>query len=268
MTAAYLPKEGTPMLIRTLLPLLVLAVGVFPRAAHAQHAELHTFHCLHGCPAGASAINDVVVREIYTLSSNDLTKLADWVAYRITPETIGRSQARAWQPDPWLAADETLEAADYEEASERLGTDRGHQAPLAAFSGTPFWPDTNILSNITPQMAALNQAAWQRLEAREIQLAQRERIALYVTTGPLFERVMPPLPSADERHRVPSGYWKVIATADGRASAFIFDQATPRTTRHCDQRVLIAEVELRARLRLFPRLEVPAFRPLDAELGC
>lgn len=58
--------------------------------------EAFTFHCLHGCPTGASAINDVIVREIYTLSSNDFTKQADWVAYRVTPDTIGSSGARAW----------------------------------------------------------------------------------------------------------------------------------------------------------------------------
>lgn len=64
--------------------------------------ELHTFHCLHGCPVGAPAIDDIVVREIYTLASNDLTKVADWVAYRVTPATIGRSGERDWQPDSTL----------------------------------------------------------------------------------------------------------------------------------------------------------------------
>jgi endonuclease G len=42
--------------------------------------------------------------------------------------------------------------------------DRGHQAPLAAFSGALFWPESNILSNITPQSSALNEASWQQLK--------------------------------------------------------------------------------------------------------
>lgn len=74
----------------------------------AKEGELHTFRCLQGCPVGAPGTNDTVVREIYTLSSNDLTKMADWVAYRITPKTIGTSEGRDWQTDPALAADETL----------------------------------------------------------------------------------------------------------------------------------------------------------------
>jgi endonuclease G, mitochondrial len=233
----------------------------------ADDARLHTFHCLEACPVGAPENADLVVREIYTLSADPLTKLAVWVAYRITPETIGKSQSRGWSEDPWLAPEETLEEDDYDGANEALGVDRGHQAPLAAFSGTPFWPDTNRLSNITPQASALNQASWQRLEARETRLAQKEKTAVHVLTGPLFERMMPPMPGADERHRVPSGYWKVVTTSDGRMTAFVFDQDTPRTADHCDMRRSLDEVELRARLRLFPMRAAP-FTTLDRELGC
>ena len=233
----------------------------------ADDAKLHTFHCLSACPVGAPENAHVIVREIYTLSADPLTKLAVWVAYRITPDSIGKSQSREWTADPWLAPDETLEETDYEGANESIGVDRGHQAPLAAFSGTPFWPDTNRLSNITPQASALNQASWQRLEARETALARSDNTALYVLTGPLFERLMPPLPKADERHRVPSKYWKVIATADGRMTAFIFDQATPRPANYCEMRRSLDEVELRARLRLFPR-PPSAASSLDIKLGC
>ena len=197
----------------------------------------------------------------------EIGAIAVSVFFRITPETIGKSQSRGWSEDPWLAPDETLEEQDYDGANEALGVDRGHQAPLAAFSGTPFWPDTNRLSNITPQSSALNQASWQRLEARETRFAQKEKVAVHVLTGPLFERLMRPMPGADERHRVPSGYWKVVATLDGRMTAFIFDQDTPRAANYCGMRRSLDEVELRARLRLFPMRTAP-FTPLDQEPGC
>jgi endonuclease G len=249
---------------------IVAAVaGLFgAQPALADVAEVHTFHCLHGCPIGAAATNDLVVREIYTLSSNDLTKLADWVAYRITPETIGPSGARAWSADPWLDPDETLEPADYEGAPAALRIDRGHQAPLAAFSGTPFAGDTNILSNITPQSAALNQASWQRLEARETDWVRQQRKPLFVLTGPLYEGRPIVMPGADETHRLPTGYWKVIATDAGEVSAFIFEQDTPRNVNFCTKRVPLSEVELRAILRLFPRLRERRFTSLDVALGC
>lgn len=252
--------------MRKLLCLGMLASG-WAATALANDAELHTFHCLLGCPVGAPSTNDTVVREIYTLSSNDLTKMADWVAYRITKETIGASGGRDWETDPWLGADETLTPNSYDGASDNLHIDRGHQAPLASFSGTPFADQTNILSNITPQSSALNQGPWVKLESQERALAQRLSAPVYVYTGPLFERMMKPLPDGGDWQRVPSGYWKVIALADGRVSAFIFDQATPRSSNYCNGRLPLLQVELRSRLRLMPRATAP-FASLDAELGC
>ncbi len=228
--------------------------------------ELHTFHCLASCPVGAPATNDTIVREIYTLSHNDITRLADWVAYRVTAQTIGSGGSRVWQPDPWLAPDERLTEDSYTGAPRSLRIDRGHQAPLASFSGTPQLADTNILSNITPQASALNQGPWVRLENREREVARTTTV--YVLTGPLFERLMRPLPAETGTHRVPSGYWKVVATADGRMTGFIFDQNASRRLNHCDARAPLAEIELRARLILFPRPDTRPSQPLDQALGC
>ena len=43
-------------------------------------SERHADRRPYGCPAGAPPTNDVVVRGIYVLSSDDTTKFADWVA--------------------------------------------------------------------------------------------------------------------------------------------------------------------------------------------
>ena len=91
--------------------------------------ELPSDHCLHGCPSGSPATNMVIIREIYILSNNGTTKFADWVAYKVTAETIGPSQRRKWKADPLLAENETLEPADYKDAHKVLKTDRGHQVP-------------------------------------------------------------------------------------------------------------------------------------------
>lgn len=247
--------------------LIAILAAAVPALASANDAELHTFHCLHGCPVGAPATNDVIVREIYTLSSNDLTKMADWVAYRVTKEAIGQSGDRDWRPDPWLNTGETLAPSSYEGASDILHVDRGHQAPLASFSGTLSAADTNVISNITPQSSALNQGPWVRLEDRERELAVRLAVPVYVLTGPLFERMMRPLPNGGDYQRVPSGYWKVVALADGRATAFVFDQAAARDADLCTARVSVRHVELRSRLKLFPD-GIASRAPLDAELGC
>ena len=258
--------QRSPMRWKTSVLAAAMAAAV-PAVATANDAELHTFHCLSGCPVGAPATNDVIVREIYTLSSNDLTKMADWVAYRVTKDAIGASGDREWRADPWLGTSETFGPGAYDSASDTLHIDRGHQAPLASFSGTPWAADSNILSNITPQSSALNQGAWVKLENRERELATRLAMPVYVLTGPLYERMMRPLPAGGDYQRVPSGYWKVVSLADGRSTAFVFDQADARNRDMCAARVSIRHVELRARLRLFPDATLTA-TPLDAELGC
>ena len=94
--------------------------------------------------------NDLIIRDIYILSSNDDTKFADWVAYKITADTISSTKRRTWRADPYLDDNERLEPDDYKDAHATIHTDRGHQAPLASFTGTEHWSDTNYLSNITP----------------------------------------------------------------------------------------------------------------------
>ena len=216
-------------------------------------------HCLMSCPGGAPAANDVITREIYTLSNNGTTKFADWVAYRTTTDTIGPTKPRNWRADPLLPADRTLEPEDYTGANAALGTDRGHQGPLASFTSTEHWRDTNILSNITPQQAALNQGPWERLESAERELAKQEGVqAVFSVTGPLYERMMQALPKADEPHRLPSGYWKIVAVEREEGidvAAFIMDQSTPRNDDFCEHRVTVDEVEKRSSLNFFSALE-------------
>jgi len=258
---------------------LALAFCCLPVTGYAQ--DVHIVHCLNGgCPTGASATNDLVVREIYALSNNRSTKFADWVAYRVTRETIGTSASltREWKNDDLLDQDHTLEGEkadkdkgedDYEGANKQIKTDRGHQAPLAAFAGTHFWRVTNILSNITPQKSSLNRGSWQELETavRDSAYPLKE---LYVVTGPLFDQDenQMTLPMADEDHSVPTGYFKVIAHKKSkRYLAFIFDQDAKKSMDYCEGISSLAEVETQSGLKVFPRVENWS-GDLRSDLGC
>jgi endonuclease G len=200
--------------------------------------------------------NDIIVREIYTLSSNDLTKFADWVAYKITPDTIGSGCTRRWKSDPNLDPSETLEPEDYKYAHDTLHTDRGHQVPLASFCNVNSWRETNYLSNITPQKSNLNQRSWQYLEAKVRDLVKTGAQA-YVLTGPLYEKIMPSLPGADEVHMIPSGYWKLVMIDENRnlsLASFIFEQNKPANEHFCQSKASYAELTMRTKLSLLPDL--------------
>lgn len=236
---------------------LALALPFIPLPLQAQQPEIYSEHFFYGHPTGAPASNDLVIRDIYALSSNDETRLADWVAYRLDHRIVeGPDLGRDWVQDPWLEEDETLEPDDYDGAHSELDVDRGHQAPLSSFRGTHEGGQSNLLSNVTPQKGPLNQGAWKDLEEAVRKIAQRDTV--HVVTGPLYERDMPELPEADESHQIPSHYWKIVALnhPDGvRVTAFVLDQDTEWGEEYCEDRVSVNEVEDRSGLNFFWRLE-------------
>lgn len=233
-------------------------------------------NCVYDCPTGASG--QEIERSIYTLSNNASTKFADWVAYNVTTSTIdGPTRSRNFKSDPDIDSDETLETGDYTGANADIGTDRGHQVPLASFSNTTDWDDTNYLSNITPQSSNLNQGPWVDLEEAVRELVRTSQ-DVFVVTGPLYESFFATLPGADETHTIPSGYFKVVITeVNGwiEASAFILEQDAERSDDFCAAEVPVDEVESRSGLDIMPSLE--SYRAsaiedstggLTTELGC
>lgn len=215
-------------------------------------------HTAFGFPQGHPSSNKLIKREIYVLSNNSRTKFADWVAYKVTTSTIGRSKKRVWRPDPELSDPDTLEPPDYKGANRSLRTDRGHQVPLASFAGTPHWHETNYLSNITPQSSSLNQGSWVKLESKVRDLTKTYD-AVYVMSGPLYQKKMRPLPGADESHEVPSGYWKIIivqaknGSLPYKMSAFLFPQDAERGDHYCKYHTAVDNISSASGLT-FPRI--------------
>lgn len=224
-------------------------------------------HCLAACPRAPRG-DQLVEHTLYTLANNANTKFADWVAYVVREDDIASGRERDWQPDPEIDESDTLEEGDYRGAHAQYGYEMGHQAPLQSFGGADAWEETNYLSNITPQIGNLNSGRWGALEGAERRLAQRLHRPVYVLTGPLYERRMPALPNADEPHRVPSGYWKIVALSDRRAVGFIFYNRVEESTPYCDEIVSISEIERRSHLDIFPGVSLRTVGDLSDEIGC
>ena len=255
---------------------LSLLIGWMVSAPHAAPKEIHSKHWIFGYPLGAPESSDLVIRDIYALSSNDTTKIADWVAYRLDQDTATErfSTSRSWQADPWLDPEETLEPDpdDYKGAHDAHAYTRGHLAPLADFRGSPLWRETNYYSNITPQRNEINSGLINQQEMHVRNFAQAGGI-VWVMTGPLFETPMPKLPQADEAHQVPSGYWKIIAQGQlstpeaVRAVAFIFPQDPPDGAQLADMIKTIDEVERRSELDFFWELPDNVEATLESQTG-
>ena len=101
------------------LVLVVLICGSITAFAN----EIRSKHLPYGVPTGTEETNDLVFRSCYVLSSNDTTKFADWVAYRLSLTEVGGEVAldRNFRSDPLIDPTETFEDADYRRASAEFG---------------------------------------------------------------------------------------------------------------------------------------------------
>ncbi len=244
---------------KKIVTLLLVIFAVLPYSALAEEGALK--HFPYGIPENVPESDVIIHRNIYSLCNNGETKFADWVAYRLDASTVANKHrtSRRWKRDSDLPKESTLEPDDYKGANAALKTDRGHQAPLASFKGTEYWKMTNYLSNITPQKSALNQGPWQRVEAKVRSLAKLKTV--YVITGPLYEREIGKLPGTRKSHKVPSGYWKIIAVKTNDSDqplqllGFIFDQSTPRNADVKGYTATVNAIEARTGFNFFPGLE-------------
>ena len=75
--------------MRFSLAVCVLTIAAF-LTIQASAQEIHADLCMYGCPSGSPPTNDIIIRDIYILSSNDSTKFADWVAYRVMKRPSAR----------------------------------------------------------------------------------------------------------------------------------------------------------------------------------
>ena len=203
-------------------------------------------HCINGtCPA-VPAGDTLVQHNVLTLANNPRTKYADWVAYRVTRDSIGYNCKRIWKTDPYLKPQDTLEPRDYSRASSVLHTDRGHAAPLASLCKLKDWRETDYLSNITPQKADLNRGAWKSLEGAVRGLVKSHKAdAAYILTGPIMGDKSESLPSRPGV-RIPVAYWKIVARiSSGKidAAAFVMPQTAPYAASFCNYTVSIDYVE-------------------------
>ncbi|PMO52712.1 DNA/RNA endonuclease [Vibrio breoganii] len=217
----------------------IVLILLFPTLSIAS--EFRTPNCPIGCPSLEIEGNVVIFERLYALSQNKKTQFADWVAYEVDVLNFGTTTNRTWKNNPLLDDNERLEKGDYSNASDTLDIDRGHQAPLASFVGSRYWPTLNYLSNITPQSKSLNQGAWKNLE-EAVRDAVSFRDNLYVITGTLYLEEMDDLPKADETHSIPSDYYKIVYDEKGHSAAFVMSQNTPRDKDYCKTKKAMSQL--------------------------
>lgn len=134
-----------------------------------------------------------------------------YIAWDVTRDDIGtvkREPSMSFRTDPRLGPD-AVRSTDY----NRSGYHRGHMVPAADRSSSlATMQETFVMSNVCPQLPALNTGAWKRLENYERVCALRLG-RVHIRVAPIFthedtSRI------ANGRVAVPHGFIKVIYAAD------------------------------------------------------
>ncbi|WP_421243063.1 DNA/RNA non-specific endonuclease [Aeromonas enteropelogenes] len=217
-------------------------------------------HVRFGTPAGS---DQELCRQGYAAGYNYDYKVANWVSYRMTAESaqgkVKRKDAFAEDKEVPVAFRATL--ADY----KRSGYDRGHQAPAADMAATEVtMKQSFLLTNMTPQLPALNQKAWRILEEKVRQWAiAREDVQ--VITGPVFTHSEEYIGNGV---MIPSAYYKIVMDpARLQAIAFIMPQEDIPTSQIANYRVSVREVEEQTQLDFFSDMPYEQQETLEARVS-
>lgn len=162
---------------------------------------------LHCATTPADRPSQIISHTGYTLSYNSEWKLANWVGYELTSQetrgTVKRSDR--FDEDPCVEGYQ-VRHADYTHS----GFDRGHMAPAADMKWSEEAMDESFyMSNICPQVHALNAGRWNDLENKVRKWAQRDS-AIIVVCGPIVPH---DYSTISEQHiAVPRHFFKIVAS--------------------------------------------------------
>ena len=171
--------------------------------------------------------NQVVSHDHYTLSYVESYEQAEWVAYELSAERLGRRErlieVLPFGTDPKVKTG-SASPRDY----VRSGYDRGHLAPAAdmAFS-TEAMRQSFYMSNVSPQIPAFNRGIWRELEEQTRDWSRANK-HLYVVTGPVLAQRAIKRFGPDKGLAAPRSYFKVLLDLkepEQKAVAFLLPNA-------------------------------------------
>ena len=167
-----------------ILSVLIIFLWSFPGAHAAPFCQEQNAY-------GIPAAEDIeLCRQGYAVGFNAHNKIPDWVAFRLTRESVSPYEDRSrhtFGEDPQVSQD--VQASD--NSYRHSGYDRGHMAPAASmdFSDKSLY-QSYFYTNVAPQRPGLNRKGWFRLEKESRQYAKRFGV-VYVVVGPYSDPSVP-----------------------------------------------------------------------------
>ena len=203
----------------------------------------------------------------YAVGYDDSIPSARWSSYRVFPyEDVHLKRPASFYVDERTSA--KVSTDEY----VRSGYDRGHLTPNYAISvcyGAEAQKETFFLSNIVPQLHALNAGLWKDIEQRIVKRYVQRYGEVWVQVGPLYNAQ----PKMVGRLPVPDQFWMVISEYEKdkkgiRAIAYLVPHEEKwrdvELTRYI---VSIRRLETLTGLNFFPKLPQPTQDKLETTVA-
>jgi endonuclease G len=140
-----------------------------------------------GLPTDSDPSDDLILdHEVFVVSYNVRREVPNWVAWRLVADDFGKAhRTNTFHVDALLPADwYHVGPLDYRGS----GYDRGHLCPSGDRTSSPSANATTfVMTNMLPQVRALNAGPWERLESYERELAGQQGKQVFIVAGGLFD---------------------------------------------------------------------------------
>lgn len=200
----------------------------------------------------------------YAVGYSDALGNPVWAAYHV--RDLARIPTPAARPEKFETDKRTaarVAAEDYANS----GYDRGHMAPnyaIATRFGTAAQRETFLMSNITPQLHALNAGLWKELEMKIATSYPARYEEVWVLTGPVFG-------AAPKKIRggvaVPEAFFLIVIDENEgrlRTLAFLVPQDAPHDADPERYLTRIEEIQRRTGLDFLSELDDAAEKQVEA----
>jgi endonuclease G len=214
--------------------------------------------------AGAAAIR-VLRNQAYIAGYSDTLRNPLWVAYRV--QDLATFPKPAPRPEKFEVDRRTVARVapgDYSGS----GYDRGHLAPnfaIATRYGEAAQRETFFMSNITPQLHALNAGVWRELEMKIATSYPARYGEVWVLTGPVFGKEPRKLRGGV---RVPEAFYLIVVDENEgrlRTLGFLIPQDARPSADFGDYLASIDDIQRRTSLDFLSELDDAAERQVEQQ---
>lgn len=217
-----------------------------------------------GGPAAAGDLR-VLHNRGYVVGYSDALGNPLWAAYRV--QDLPRLPKPAARPEKF-EVDRRTAARVASEVYAGSGYDRGHLAPnyaIATRYGAAAQRETFLMSNITPQLHALNAGLWKELELKIATSYPARYGEVWVIVGPVFEAKPKKLRGAVA---VPAAFFAIIIDENEgklRTLALLVPHEAPLGADPARYLTTIAEIQRRTGLDFLSEIEDTAEQQIEAQ---